>query len=151
MPCLGAKRRAPPRESSTVARSDERTRRWAASSVVPPPRSFRWTTALTRSLLCGRWRCEMKWGLGFGGARSTGLVLFARESCVTVHRGWTTHNLLDRMRPRWAIRYAAQAFAALWVFARGLGRTGFGLWASYGLSFSVKNFLFSEAVISLVN
>jgi hypothetical protein len=49
------------------------------------------------------------------------------------------------------MKYAAQAFAALWDFARGLGRTGFGLWAGYGLRFSLKNFLFSETVINLVN
>jgi hypothetical protein len=49
------------------------------------------------------------------------------------------------------MKYAAHAFVALRNFARGLGRIGFGLWAGYGLRFSLKNFSFSETVISLVN
>jgi hypothetical protein len=49
------------------------------------------------------------------------------------------------------MRYAAPAFAALWDFARELGRTRFGLWAGYGLRFSLKNFSFLETIISLVN
>jgi hypothetical protein len=74
-----------------------------------------------------------------------------QESRVTVHRRWMAHSPSGQIRPRWASEIRAHAFAALCDFACGLGQTGFGLWAGYGLRFSRKNFSFSETVISLVN
>jgi hypothetical protein len=133
-PCLGAKIRAPPREGSTVPCSDECAHQRASSSVVPPPRLFRRTAAPTRSLLCGRWRCEMKWGLGFGGARPTGSVLFTRRARSAVDRQWTVSNVLGLIQPRWADEMSAQAFAPVCDFQAGWAGPKLSFWADFRLS-----------------
>jgi hypothetical protein len=147
VPCLGAEIRAPLREGSMAACSDEPARWWVASSVVPPPHSFHQTAALTRSLLCDRWRCEMKWGLGFGGAQPTGSVLFALRARLAVDWQWMVSNVLGLIRPRWADEMLAQASTPVCDFHAGWDGPKLTFWASFELS----NFKFLQTGISLFN
>jgi hypothetical protein len=88
---------------------------------------------LTRSLA----RVEMEVGeetneLGFAGKSAARWFCSRRESHVTVHRRWTTHSVLVRMRPRQVMKFAAQAFAAFWNFRAGWFGPSSVLWAGYG-------------------
>jgi hypothetical protein len=48
--------------------------------------------------------------LGFAGETVTRWFCSRQELHVTVHRRWTSHNVLGRMWPRRAMRFVAQAF-----------------------------------------
>jgi hypothetical protein len=115
--------RAPSREGSTVARSDEcahrrstsrRRHRCAYLRWVTVESHHRWSLSLSLSV---SFRSRMFCGLGFGGARPIDSVLFARRARSTVWLRWTTNAILGSFRPRWARSLAAQTFAAL-IFVR---------------------------------
>jgi hypothetical protein len=151
---LGSRLRALQHDCSTTARSPsgEHHPPMSRRAMAPLLRSVGTSDgSLARSFGWRQRRGRKKNDTRVRGGAERSAVLMCRESRVTVHRRWMARSFLGQIQPRCVSEIRAQVFTALCDFACERGQTRFGLCAGYGLRFSLKIFLFSETVISLVN
>jgi hypothetical protein len=66
--------------------------------------------------------------LGFSGERPTHCFVALRVTrCIDLR--WTTHDVLGSIRPRWADKMLAQAFAAFWSYQWVVDQAASVFWA----------------------
>jgi hypothetical protein len=106
--------------------------------------------AFTLSLIGCRNRqgCKKCVGVFHGSGRAT--VLFLRRTRAAVDLRWTTDSVFGPDLAQVGESIHGPDLRPVLRVPGGLGRTGFGLWAGYGLRIFLKNFSFSETVLRLL-